>query len=114
MRTPRSTRAVFRYSPLVAALACALAPAESQAVAYTVINTNDSGAGSLRQAITDANTNCFADSSPVVQFIIPGTGPFVIAPATPLPNFVCASGPYTPIVQATSQPGSVLNSDANG
>ncbi len=38
---------------------------------YTVTNTNDSGAGSLRQAILDANANAGADS---IVFNISGTG----------------------------------------
>ncbi|RXK58741.1 T9SS type A sorting domain-containing protein [Lacibacter luteus] len=39
----------------------------SSAATYTVTNTNDSGAGSLRQAITDANATSGAD---VIQFLI--------------------------------------------
>lgn len=38
------------------------------AATYVVTNTNDSGAGSLRQAITDANANAGAD---MIQFLIP-------------------------------------------
>lgn len=33
----------------------------TQAATYTITNTNDAGAGSLRQAITDANSNAGAD-----------------------------------------------------
>ena len=43
---------------------------------YSVTNTNDSGAGSLRQAILDANTNAGADT---ITFAI-GTGPQTISP----------------------------------
>lgn len=41
------------------------------AATYTVTNTNNSGAGSLRQAITDANANAGAD---IIQFNIPNNG----------------------------------------
>src|SRR5690242_4795447 len=38
---------------------------------FTVVNANDSGAGSLRQAIVNANANSGAD---LIQFNIPGAG----------------------------------------
>src|SRR6185503_18088522 len=46
------------------------------AATFTVINTNDSGAGSLRQAIIDANTNPGLDT---ISFNI-GSGPQTITP----------------------------------
>lgn len=49
---------------------------------YTVTNTNDSGAGSLRQAITDANANAGADT---INFNIAGTGVHTIRLASLLP-----------------------------
>src|SRR5438132_474984 len=49
---------------------------------FTVTNTNDSGAGSLRQAILDANANAGADT---IAFNIPSSGVQTITPATPLP-----------------------------
>jgi parallel beta-helix repeat protein len=53
-------------------------------VAATVVvtNTNDSGPGSLRQALLDANA---APGDDVIGFDIPGPGPHTITPATPLP-----------------------------
>ncbi len=54
----------------------------SIATTYTVTNANESGGGSLRQALTNANNNGGTDS---IQFNISGTGPFVISPTTPLP-----------------------------
>ena len=61
---------------LVLGCTCAIA------ATFTVTNTNDSGAGSLRQAITDANN---ALGPHVINFNIPGTGPFTISPATEFP-----------------------------
>ena len=50
---------------------------------YTVTNTNDSGAGSLRQAIIDANANAGADT---INFNINGTGTHTITTLTDLPT----------------------------
>ena len=47
------------------------------AATFTVTNTNDSGAGSLRQAILDANASAGAD---LIDFNIPGAGVHTIAP----------------------------------
>ncbi|MBP8296129.1 MAG: hypothetical protein KAX84_08475, partial [Burkholderiales bacterium] len=47
-----------------------------------VTNTNDTGAGSLRQAILDANGNAGPDA---IAFNISGGGPHTIAPLTALP-----------------------------
>jgi hypothetical protein len=58
---------------LFAGLTSALASADP----FTVINTNDSGAGSLRQAILDANANPGLDT---ITFLIPGTGVHKITP----------------------------------
>ena len=44
---------------------------------FVVTNTNDSGAGSLRQAILNANTNVGLDS---IDFNIPGDGPILSSP----------------------------------
>lgn len=52
----------------------------AQATTYTVSNTNDSGAGSLRQAITDANGNVGADT---ISFNISGAGPHIITIGSP-------------------------------
>lgn len=63
---------------------------------YTVTTTADSGAGSLRQAITDANAHAGTD---VVAFAI-GSGAKTISPAKGLPGL----GDHT-ILDATTQPG---------
>jgi len=52
------------------------------ATTYTVTTTADSGAGSLRQAILDANTNAGVDT---IAFDIPGSGVHTITPLTALP-----------------------------
>ncbi len=48
----------------------------------TVTSTNDSGAGSLRDALMTANGNGETD---IIKFNIPGSGIHTITPATPLP-----------------------------
>ncbi len=64
------------------ALALSLAAAAATAGTFTVTTTADSGAGSLRQAILDANTAVGADT---IAFNITGSGVHTIAPATALP-----------------------------
>jgi hypothetical protein len=49
---------------------------------YTVNTAADSGPGSLRQAILDANTNAGAD---IIEFNIPGSGPHTIGLLSALP-----------------------------
>ena len=49
---------------------------------FVVVNTNDAGPGSLRQAILDAN---MVPGEQQIRFAIPGHGPFVINLASPLP-----------------------------
>ena len=49
---------------------------------FTVTNTADSGAGSLRQAITSANANPGQDD---ITFAIGGPGPYTIQPLSALP-----------------------------
>jgi parallel beta-helix repeat protein len=66
--------------PLAAGL---VAPPAHASTTFTVTNTNDSGEGSLKQAILDANSNPGAD---VIEFGIPGTGVQTIVPATGLPT----------------------------
>ena len=81
-----------------AMLALGLLPAAGASGAtFTVTTTADSGAGSLRQAILDANGNPGAD---VVAFDIPGAGVQTISPASPLPEI---TDPVT--IDGTTQPG---------
>jgi uncharacterized repeat protein (TIGR01451 family) len=53
------------------------------AMTFQVLNTNDSGPDSLRQAITDANANVGNDT---INFNIPGPGPHTINLLTTLPS----------------------------
>ena len=69
------------------------------AATFTVINTADAGPGSLRVAISNAN---FSAGSDLINFAIPGTGPFTINLATVLPSLV---EPVT--IDGTTQAGYV-------
>jgi len=82
----------------------AILPSILSAATLAVTNTNDAGAGSLRQAITDANSVYGPD---IITFNIPasdpnynsGTGVWTIAPLSDLPMI---TGGYTTI-DATTQ-----------
>jgi IPT/TIG domain/S-layer homology domain len=76
------------------------------AATFTVSNTNDTGAGSLRQAILDANANPGLDT---IAFNIPGSGVHTITPATSLPAITDAV-----ILDGYTQPGSAENTAAFG
>ncbi|MGO4535757.1 right-handed parallel beta-helix repeat-containing protein [Leifsonia sp. 2MCAF36] len=85
------------------ALGLALVPAApSLAATFTVTNTADSGAGSLRQAITDATSTA---GTHTITFAIPGTGPFLIAPLTALPVLGGVTSSVT--LDGCTQPGAV-------
>jgi hypothetical protein len=70
-----------------------------------VVNTGDSGPGSLRDAIFFTNANC-ATGPYTITFAIPGTGPFVISPLTELPDITCGV-----TIDGYTQPGSSRNTD---
>src|SRR5258706_6617839 len=109
VRQPR-----FRLNPSAAAVALALAPFAAHAATITVTNTADSGVGSLRDAMTQANAGCLTDPAPTIAFEIPGTGPFVISPAFALPTLQCGNGPFSPTIDATGANGWAANSAAAG
>ncbi len=75
---------------------------------FVVTNTNDSGAGSLRQALFYANQSNSAPPD-TIDFDIPGTGPFVITPLTALPAVV-----HPTFIDGYSQPGASPNTLAQG
>ncbi|HEY6227310.1 MAG TPA: VCBS repeat-containing protein, partial [Verrucomicrobiae bacterium] len=64
---------------------------------FVVTNTNDSGAGSLRQAMVDANQKVGAD---LITFNIQPSGAHTIVPGAALPD---VTDPVT--IDATTQPG---------
>jgi parallel beta-helix repeat protein len=70
---------------------------KAHAATYTVTNTNDSGPGSLRQAILDANASLGTDT---IEFSIPGTGVHIIQSLSALPTI---TDPV--IIDGATQPG---------
>ena len=80
------------------------------AATFTVTNTSDSGAGSLRQAILDANANAGLDT---IAFDVSGAGctggVCTITPANTLP---VVSSPV--LIDGYTQPGSLANTNAQG
>ena len=73
----------------------------AQAATFTVTNTNDSGAGSLRQAILAANSSAGADT---IAFNILGAGVHTIAVTSGLPTITDAV-----TIDGYTQPGSSAN-----
>jgi hypothetical protein len=91
----------FHARSLGAAL-CLLG-AKALATDFFVANTNDSGAGSLREAINAANASAGAD---VIKFTIPGDGPHVITLATQLPGIT-----QSVLIDGYTQAGAIKNSN---
>jgi hypothetical protein len=100
---------------LASAIAITLASGIANATTFTVTNTTDSGPGSLRQAITDANTTAGADT---INFNIPAStdpgcnatnGVCRISPATGLPSITEAV-----TIDGYSQSGASPNTLATG
>jgi len=77
-----------------------------RATGFAVTNTNDAGAGSLRQAILDANANPGTDD---ITFNIPGAGVHTITPLSPLPVIT-----GTVNLDGYTQPGAAVNSAGTG
>ena len=73
---------------------------------FTVTTTLDSGGGSLRQAILDANANFGPD---VIDFNIPGVGPHTISPLSALPDI---TDPI--VIDGFAQPGASPNTNPAG
>ena len=68
-----------------------------RAATFVVTNTSDSGGGSLRQAITDANATTGINT---ISFQIPGTAPFTLSPLSAYPAIT-----NSVILDATTQTG---------
>ena len=81
-----------------------LGGAGSEATTFTVTSTADSGAGSLRQAILDANGAAGADT---IEFAIVGSGVHTIAPASALPSITAQL-----TIDGYTQPGASANTNA--
>ena len=88
---------------LALAALCLAAASLATANTYTVTTTADTGAGSLRQAITDANANPGADT---IAFSIVGSGVHTIQPQSALPTI---TGPVT--IDGYTQSGSSANTN---
>lgn len=78
----------------------------AEAATITVTTTDDSGVGSLRAAISNANATVVQDS---ISFNISGTGPFTITPATALPTIT-----NSVVIDGYTQPGASQNTLTNG
>lgn len=74
---------------------------------YLVTNTNDTGLGSLRTAITTANNNI--NSADTINFNIPGTGPFIIRPLSQLPQLCDPAGLF---INGLTQPNTSSGNNA--
>jgi len=82
-------------------------PIGSTAATLTVTNSNNSGAGSLRQAVLDANASSNLNT---IEFAIGSTcGPHIINLGATLPDI---TGPVH--IDGYSQPGAVMNSSEIG
>jgi hypothetical protein len=90
----------------VLGVAAALLAARVSAATFTVLTTSDSGAGSLRQAMTDANA---APGPDAIVFNMPGIGVKTIVLASPLPALV-----ETVTIDGYTQPGALANTLADG
>ncbi len=82
--------------------------ARSLLTTFSVINTNDSGAGSLRQAILDANDTVASPGPDTIIFDIPGAGVHTITPQSDL----TITDPVT--IDGYTQPGARANTLAIG
>jgi len=73
----------MRHALRIGVVLCVLSAGPLAAATFTVTNTNDSGAGSLRAAIESANGTPGLDQ---IHFNIAGAGVHTIVLATPLPD----------------------------
>lgn len=100
-------KTVRRVIAVVFAVVCALgAPRFAGAATFTVTTTNDSGAGSLRWAITNS---IGTGGTNTIAFNIPGGGVQTITPNSGYPTITTPT-----IIDAYTQPGSSPNTLSNG
>lgn len=100
MKLTISSRTSLRFHPFLFAvtlIAGVSLTTSAYAATFTVTNTNNDGAGSLRQAIVQANLTAGADT---IAFNIPGEGVQTIGPESALPTI---TAPLT--IDGTTQPG---------
>jgi hypothetical protein len=99
-----------KKNPLCVLMCASLISAHAAAATFTVVNTNDSGPGSLRQAIVDgvASTVGSAAHDTVIAFNIPGAGVHTIRPTSSLPAIKDL------LIDGYTQPGSRANTLAIG
>lgn len=88
---------------LIASILFCLVSGSLSAATFTVTTTTNSGAGSLRQAITDANASAEAD---IIEFNISGAGVHSLQPDSALPEI---TGPL--VIDGYTQPGAIANSN---
>lgn len=87
---------------------CVFASSTIPPATFNVTTTNDSGAGSLRQALFDSNARVSSNNN-TIAFNIPGGGVQTIAPLSELPAIV------TPVtIDGFTQPGATANTLSNG
>src|SRR5262245_41983296 len=98
---------VVRTARIITVLLGVMSSGSGQAATLVVTNTNDSGAGSLRQAILSANSSTNVPDA--INFNIAGAGPFTISPVTPLP---AVTDPV--VIDGYSQSGASSNTIAAG
>lgn len=96
-----------KTSLLLYGVLLAATPSLVSAVTIPVTNTNDSGTGSLRQAILDSNAS--SGVLDTIIFSIPGAGLQTIAPGSALPSI---TDPV--IIDGYTQPGSSPNTNGSG
>jgi hypothetical protein len=96
---------------VVCGLICVIGIQVAQADTYVVTNTTDTGPGSLRQAIMDANAhvNINPQAPDNISFAIPGAGLQSIVPASVLPTI---TDPV--VIDGYTQPASAPNTLAVG
>ncbi len=101
------------YVRIVLSIALLSTAHAARATVFVVNTTADSGVGSLRQAILDANaqivTGPTACAPHRVEFNIAGIGPHTIRPLSALPTVL-----ITITFDGFTQPGSVINSAIQG